>query len=96
MVLMDVLSKLVMNGSDGLVHAMYQRLRADRAPGSAPLPIGRPPTSWCEIADQAMAEGVLRPGDARLLRALVSWPGAPGRARPAPLGSSAARLEEGS
>ncbi len=94
MVLMDILTKLVMNGSDGLVHAMYRRLRADRAPGPPSHPLGRPVMSWRELADQAMAEGVLAPGDARVLRAIVSWPGAPVLAASASLRSSAAGQED--
>ncbi len=92
--LMDILSKLDTNGSDGLVHAMYQRLRADRVPRSASLPGGRPVRTWREIADQAMAEGVLTPGEAKLVRALVSWPGASAPGAPASLSFSAARQED--
>ncbi len=94
MVLIDIVSKLVLSGSDGLVHALYQRIRADRGAGSTLLPGARPARSWPEIADQAVAEGVLTPREARLVRALLTWGDAPLPPAPGPPTLAAARLGE--
>ena len=83
MSLINVLSKLVTAGSKDLIHATYRRLRADRLSAADSPSTNGPTGSWREIADQAVVEGVLSPGEARLLRAVVTWPDACGASGPA-------------
>ncbi len=75
MVLMEITRKLFGRGSDGLVEALYQRICADREGGSALARVDRPPKSWGELAELAVAERTLSRAEAcRFLRS-VGWPG---------------------
>lgn len=55
MLLEAIYRKLVVKGSDGLVHALYQRVRTDGVAGSAFLRVEGQVWTWCELADQAVA-----------------------------------------
>ncbi len=89
----DIFRTLVVRGSDGLVYALYQRVRAD---GGAASPVDRPTCSWRDLADRAEAEGVLTAREASLLRALVAGADAPVPAGPASLRTSSARQRQAS
>jgi hypothetical protein len=67
---MDIVRKLIVNGSDDLVQALYERLCADRvaeAPGTRARPGGGRAKTWLELAGLAVAESVLTPEEARRL-----------------------------
>ena len=91
-----ILRKVTVKGSDGLVYALYRRVRADDTAGSACVPVDRSLWSWAELADRAVAEGVLTPGEARLLRALLSRPDEAVPAGPASPHTSSMRQREAS
>jgi hypothetical protein len=66
----DIIRKLIVNGSDELVQAVYERMCADRvveAPGVRAPAGGAPSTTWRELAWRAVADGTLTPGEALLL-----------------------------
>ncbi len=69
--------KLVVRGSDPLVEALYQRIRTDRAGGSALTRVDRAAKSWPELAELAVAERTLTRSEAQhLLRSLFHYPAA--------------------
>lgn len=96
MLLGEILRRLVLRGSDGLVQALYDQVRSDPAAGFASFPNDRPAGGRPELADQAMAEGLLTSREANLLRAMVSRVDAPVPAAPASLHALSASQREAS
>ncbi len=83
MVPMEITRKLFVRGSDGLVEALYQRICADRAGGSALTRVARPTKTWGELAELAVAERTLSPAEARRFLRSVDWAGSSCAADPA-------------
>ena len=70
----DIYRKLVLRGSDGLVRALYERIRADDGTARGVPPVAHAMMTWRDLAEVALTERVLTPPEARLLWAIQSGP----------------------